>query len=141
MTTMNLIDQERLPGRYADLVGMYMPRAIRGEREYDEAQGWIDRLVGIAHPTRGQREYLDTLTVLLEDYERRHESWGASDISPLDTLRALMEDHQMSASDLGRILGDRSLGTRVLSGERKLSKAHIRKLAEHFAVSPALFLE
>lgn len=46
----------------------------------------------------------------------------------------------MNASDLGKLLGDRSLGSRILNGQRGLSKNHIRILAGHFSVSPALFL-
>ena len=46
----------------------------------------------------------------------------------------------MSESDLGRLPGDRSLGHRLLAGERSLSKAHIRRLADLFAVSPSVFL-
>ena len=47
----------------------------------------------------------------------------------------------MSASDLGRLLGDRSLGPRILNGDRALSKAHIKILANHFNVSPAVLLD
>jgi hypothetical protein len=32
------------------------------------------------------------------------------------------------------------LETRVLSGERELSKAHVRKPAEHFKLNPGYFL-
>ena len=46
----------------------------------------------------------------------------------------------MSESDLGRLLGDRSLGHRILAGERELSKAHIRTLAAHFRLNPAALL-
>ncbi len=46
----------------------------------------------------------------------------------------------MVASDLGRMLGDRSLGHRILTGQRELSKAHIRILAERFALNPGALL-
>ena len=36
--------------------------------------------------------------------------------------------------------GSSGLASLILQGKRQLSKAHIRKLAEHFRVSPALFL-
>jgi HTH-type transcriptional regulator/antitoxin HigA len=52
----------------------------------------------------------------------------------------LMEMSGMSESDLGRLLGERSLGNAVLSGRRSLSKSHIRALADHFKVSADLFL-
>ena len=63
-----------------------------------------------------------------------------SQLTPLDALKALLAEHGMSASDLGRLLGNRTLGTPILSGRRALSKAHIKKLAEHFKVEPGLFL-
>ena len=46
----------------------------------------------------------------------------------------------MSASDLGRLLGNRTLGAALLAGRRNLSKAHIKKLGEHFKVESGLFL-
>jgi antitoxin component HigA of HigAB toxin-antitoxin module len=47
----------------------------------------------------------------------------------------------MNSSKLGELLGNnRSLGAKILRGERQLSKAHIRILAERFKVNPALFL-
>ena len=55
-------------------------------------------------------------------------------------IRSLLKERGMSASDLGRLLGDRSLGHRVLTGERELSKAHIRVLADHFSLDPAVLL-
>ena len=51
-----------------------------------------------------------------------------------------MEGHDMSASDLGRLLGNRELGPAILRGDRQLSKKHIQILSKHFAVSSDLFL-
>jgi antitoxin component HigA of HigAB toxin-antitoxin module len=45
-----------------------------------------------------------------------------------------------SASDLGRLLGNRGLGSLLLTGKRGLSKTHIRKLSEHFKVPANYFL-
>ncbi len=59
---------------------------------------------------------------------------------PLTTLKYLMDQNGMRATDLGRLLGNRGLASLILHGRRQLSKAHIRKLSEHFKVSPALFL-
>ena len=61
-------------------------------------------------------------------------------MTPIELLRSLMEEHGMNESGLGRLPGDRSLGHRVLSGERELSKAHIRTLADHFALDPSALL-
>ena len=58
----------------------------------------------------------------------------------MGNLTFLMEQHQMNASDLGRLLGQRELGSKLLREERQLSKTMIVKLADHFHVSPAYFL-
>ena len=47
----------------------------------------------------------------------------------------------MSESDLGRLMGKRSLGNAVLSGRRAASKSHIRILADYFKVMPICFCE
>jgi len=77
---------------------------------------------------------------LVEAYDKERYSIDPSGVTPIDLLRSLMEDHAMSASDLGRLLGNRSLGSLILNGRRQLSKAHIKKLSEHFGLSPAAFL-
>jgi antitoxin component HigA of HigAB toxin-antitoxin module len=46
----------------------------------------------------------------------------------------------MTQAELGRLLENRSLASQILNGHRQLSKTHIRKLADHFKVSPAVFL-
>ncbi len=46
----------------------------------------------------------------------------------------------MNVSDLGKVLGNKTAASLVLSGKRELSKAHIRKLAARFKVDPGLFL-
>jgi antitoxin component HigA of HigAB toxin-antitoxin module len=51
----------------------------------------------------------------------------------------MLNEQDMGASDLGRLLGNRPLGSAILRGERELSKAHIRILADHFKVSTDLF--
>jgi antitoxin component HigA of HigAB toxin-antitoxin module len=53
----------------------------------------------------------------------------------------MLQERGMNASDLGRPLGNRGLGSAILRGERQLSKAHIRVLADYFKVSTDLFIE
>ena len=128
-----------MPKRFDDLVRMYPPRAIHDRVEYDNAQEIIDRFTSVPQLKKGQQEYLETITILFAAYEQQHEPIKTGDISGLDALKYLMEQNQMTASDLGRLLGDRSLGSRILRGERELGKTHIRTLCERFKVSADLF--
>jgi HTH-type transcriptional regulator/antitoxin HigA len=83
---------------------------------------------------------MDIMLPVVEAYEARHHAMDTSDIGPLDLLRSLLEDHAMTAADLGRLLGNRSLGSAILRGERKLSKSHIKTLAERFKLNPGAFI-
>ena len=131
---------EKLPTSFAELVRLYPPQAIHDEIGYANTQEMIDRLTSLPKLTAGQSEYLETLTILFEAYETEHERIDTSRLSPLQLLRFLLESNDLSASDLGRLLGNRELGTKILNGSRQLSKAHIRKLAERFKVDAGLFL-
>ena len=132
---------KKLPARLHDLVRLHPPQAIHDPAGYARTQEWIDRLTDQPKLSRDQMIYLDTLTVLLEAYEAEIESMDDLPLDPVDALRTLMQDRGMSASELGRLLGNRELGGKVLRRERSLSKANVVLLASHFHVSPALFLE
>jgi hypothetical protein len=64
-------------------------------------------------------------------------SWRGT---PLQRLQYLAEQAGLSASDLGRLLGNRGMGSLLLTGKRGLSKTHIRTLAQHFKVRADYFL-
>ena len=60
-------------------------------------------------------------------------AWGAVRETEIDR-DFRKKQNGLSASDLGRILGHRELGSRILRGERGLSKRNIQKLADYFKV-------
>lgn len=130
----------KLPGRFEDLAAILPPRAIADEVDYDNTIEMLDRLTSIPRLTKGQEQYLETLSVLMAAYESERHAIETDDLAPLEVLRHLLESNDMSASQLGELLGNRSLGSKILRGDRELSKSHIRILAKRFGVSPALFL-
>jgi HTH-type transcriptional regulator/antitoxin HigA len=131
---------DKLPAAFADLVRLLPPQAIHDEIGYSNTQEMIDRLTSLPRLTTRQAEYLETLTILFEAYETEHERIDTRKLSPLDMLRFLLESNGMSGSDLGRLLGTRELGPKILNGSRQLSKGHIRRLADRFRVDAGLFL-
>ena len=52
-----------------------------------------------------------------------------------------MVEHEMSAADPGKILGERTLGSKILRGQRKLGVTYAKILAKHFAVDIGLFVD
>jgi HTH-type transcriptional regulator/antitoxin HigA len=127
---------------YMALIRRFPLHPLRDDKDYDAAAEVLDRLAvrpeGSLSP--GERDYFETLIMLVEAYDEQHANLAAPDLSPLDMLKYLMEQSGMTTADLGRLLGNRGLASLILHGRRGLSKTHIRKLASHFKVSPALFL-
>ena len=129
-----------MPEAFDALNAMHPLRPISDAVDLGNAQELVDALAVLKKRTKDQADYLETLSTLIEKYEAEQGAFDDDDVSVIDVLKTLMEGHDMSASDLGRLLGNRELGAAILRGDRQLSKAHMIKLAEHFAVSPALFL-
>lgn len=134
-----LSKHESIPKSYTKLVALFMPRPLHDEVDYRNALNMLDAMAGFKL-NADQEDYFDAITTFVEKYESQHHAIDGSKMTPVQLIRSLMEEHGMSAADLGRLLGDRSLGHRILNGERELSKVHIRVLAEHFSLNPAALL-
>lgn len=137
-TSTGTIRFDDLPTTYEGLVRLHMPRPIHDQVELENATELIDLMAGHDLST-DQEDYLDLLSDLVAKYEEDASPIGKGG-SPNEVLTWLIEEHDMSVTELGKLLGDRSLGSRMLSGERSLSKSHIKTLAEHFKISPAAFI-
>ena len=131
-----------VPDDYLELVRAFPLRPIRNDRMAARAWEMIERLAPIDENklTPGQADYLYVLSNLVDEYDRSHHPVEAAELDGVDYLQHLMEQTAMNASDLGRLLGNRTLGATILRRERQLSKTHVMKLAEHFKVEPGLFL-
>ena len=138
-TKLGLRPFTKMPTTFAGLCRLLPPRPIRDETDYTNAMEVLDALVG--HKlNQDQRDYLEVLTTLVRAYEDTHHAIDTSTVSSLDSLKFLLEQNGMNASELGTLLGNRSLGSKILRGERDLSKTHLRILANRFKVDAGLFL-
>lgn len=141
MSVAKRTDPLKLPREFAALVRLLPPRAIADAVQYDETREMIDRLMASGRLVSDQRDYLETLVQLVEAYESEREAIEVADLSGLDSLRHMMAEHGMNASQLARVLGVHvTMGSKILKGERSLTVEHVKTLAAHFGVGPALFL-
>jgi len=131
---------KRMPADYAELVALFPLRPLSDEVDYDNALEVAESLVGRVDLSEDQADYLDVLTDIIQKYESQRHAVGGGG-SSLTTLKRMLKEQGMTGSDLGRLLGNRPLGGAILRGERKLSKTHIRILADHFKVSTDLFFD
>jgi len=141
MSTRTTHDTDRLPGRFEELVRLMPPQAIVDDESYDNTVEMVDRLMANGRLTKGQALYLETLTQLVEHYDAEHYAIDTSGLSGLDSLKHLLGENAMSATDLAKLLGvHASMGSKLLKGERQLTAGHMRKLGDHFKVDPSLFM-
>jgi HTH-type transcriptional regulator/antitoxin HigA len=129
-----------VPRTYEALCRVHLPRPIHDKIDLDNATEIVDFLAG--HGLNAdQEDYLDLLSDLVEEYEAKHASFNPRRQSGIATLSYLLEENGLNASDLSRILGaDRTLGAKILRGERALTVDHMKKLGRRFAVDPGIFL-
>ena len=129
-----------VPDVWIDLLtGLYDLRPIHAKKEYEKALKALKTIMRVPNRNLDQNDYMKQLANTIADYEaQKYRIENKHD--PVGNLKFLIEQHNMSSSDLGRLLGNRSLGSLILNGHRALSKEHIRKLSEHFNVNPSVFL-
>jgi len=62
------------------------------------------------------------------------------DVTGLDLVKHLLEANDLTASDLGRILGHRESGSKMLRADRQISKMQAKALGAHFGLQAEMFL-
>jgi HTH-type transcriptional regulator/antitoxin HigA len=130
----------KLPTTYEGLCRLLLPRPIHDHVELDNATELIDAMAGYDLNAE-QEDYLDLLSSLVVDYEENTSPLRKKKLPPVEALKYLLQENRLNASQLAALLGvDRSLGAKIVRGERKLTAEHISKLVKRFAVQAELFL-
>ncbi len=80
---------------------------------------------------------METIGKLIENYEEQ--SFTFNESSAIDTLKYLMEEHNLKQSDLQEI-GSQGVVSEILTGKRILNIEQIKKVSNRFHVSPLVFI-
>jgi len=85
---------------------------------------------------------IDLLELLIEDFDNKtiEEIGNPKDMEPVELLRYLLDENNLSKSDLARQLNvSRQLITEIVNYKRNISKRMVMKLSERFKIKPAAF--
>jgi HTH-type transcriptional regulator/antitoxin HigA len=124
---------------YGKLLARALPRVIKTQAENERIIAELERLDTRGRPLTLEEENLaDLMTMLIRQFEESRYPLGHAE--PIEALRVLMEDRGIRQRDLIPVFGSSSVVSDVLNGKRSISKAHARKLAEHFHVPASLFI-
>ena len=122
---------------WPDIQGIFS--VPHNEKDYIKLVNLLDSVIdevgdNESHPLSS---LMETIGSLIEAYE----SQNIPDIegNPIDTLKALMEEHGLKQSDLAE-LGSQGVISEILSYKRQLNVRQIKLLSKRFNVSPAVFV-
>ncbi|MBW1909809.1 MAG: transcriptional regulator [Deltaproteobacteria bacterium] len=122
---------------WPDIQGIFS--VPHNEKDYIKLVNLLDSVIdevgdNESHPLSS---LMETIGSLIEAYE----SQNIPDIegNPIDTLKALMEEHGLKQSDLPE-LGSQGVISEILSYKRQLNVRQIKFLSKRFNVSPAVFV-
>ena len=122
----------REPEYYAPML------AIRNAKEYDAAVARLNELLDEVgdNPRDPRYRLVDTLSVLIEAYDDEHHK--IPEVSGLDLLKFLMEQHGLAQGDLPEV-GTQGVVSDILHGRRALNVRQIAGLSKRFNLPPGAF--
>jgi antitoxin component HigA of HigAB toxin-antitoxin module len=134
---------QSIPQNWDDLVFEFLRlRPINSDAAHSKAVAILEKLATLPRMNKAQNDYFEVLSDLVAKYENQRWNIDTSEISVVEVLHSFMEEHNMNASDLGRLIGhDRTLGHKILTGKRRLTTEQIKILAHTFKVTTDLFIE
>jgi len=131
------------PGKqYIDLVMKFPLLKIKNETHLDRALEMVDEILALdrkAKLTRDGGDYLSALVVLVHAYEQEH--YPSEKVPGVETLKFLMEENNLKQADLAHLFSSKSNLSEILSGKRQISKEQAKRLADHFKLSVAAFID
>lgn len=131
---------------YQILISEFPIKAIQNDEQHTQALGMTERLINFCHKHEADKSvslqdvygYLDTLTALIELYEKKR--FQITKTNPSEMLHYLMKQHDLKQSDLEEELGGQSVVSEILRGKRELNIRQIRGLSKRFNVSATVFI-
>jgi|SRR5215467_15854755 len=129
--------------KYRKLVSRVSPMVINSEAENERILAEIAQLMRRPEGSLSPEEsaLFDLMVKLVEDFEAKAYPIDTSDRTPLDALKFLMEQNELTPAELARQVGvSRGNLTDVLKGRREISKELARELAKRFKLSVAAFI-
>ena len=113
-------------------------RPIENQKDYDKA---LERLEMIFDAKKGTKEgdELEILSILIENYERKHFPIEKPD--PIEAIKFRMEQLGMRQKDLAKIIGFRSRVSEILNKKRKLTIKMIRNISSSLNIPTDILIQ
>ena len=115
-------------------------RPIHNATDYQVAMQEIDVLLAANPvPNSPEEERLELLSILVEDYERKHYPIAPPD-DPVEVILFYMDQRGLTRKDLESYIGDRSRVSDILGRRRSLSISMIRRIHQGLGIPADLLI-
>lgn len=130
-----------MPQNYNELISKYPLKIIKDEKD-NEYYLTIFKEISDIYINRPDLsflgDYLEALAVFIEKFEEM--AYPIPNVSGVDTLKFLMDQHELKQKDLIDIFKTPSITSEILHGKRSFTVEHIKKLSKRFGVKAEAFL-
>ncbi|WP_321346091.1 helix-turn-helix domain-containing protein [uncultured Draconibacterium sp.] len=109
---------------------------IKTEEQYNNYCNTLENLISEVSPALDDE--IELLTLLIEKWDSEHSTFN--DLDPVQLIKSLMEENNMKAVGLAKLLGlSKGTVSKILNYQKGLSKETIRKLSDNFQISQEAF--
>ncbi len=123
---------------YGQLLAEFQPQVITNEAENERAIALAETLANKNNLTFEEEKLLELLITLIEKFEGENYHLGSVS-TPLSRLLFLIEENQLSESDLIKIFATEKILYDVLNNHIEISHELAVKLGKRFKVDPSIF--
>ncbi|MEC4819108.1 MAG: transcriptional regulator, partial [Scytonema sp. PMC 1069.18] len=125
------------PESYGKLLAKYQPKTITTEEENLQALTIAQDLEHRPSRTLEEEMLLELLVTLIEKFEETH--YPIPEGTPHSMLMHLMEARDITTDAIASLFGSSEIALEIINGERSITKAEAKMLAEYFHVDASLF--
>lgn len=125
--------------KYLDLIKRFPLRPLRSDEENEMAGEICDELLdSFDSLSEQEHDYFQVLSKLVEEYESQWQE--EKNVEPRELIVFLLEQNNLTQTDLIPEFGSSSRASEYLAGKRDLSLPQIIKLSKRFKMSPTAFI-
>ena len=113
-------------------------KLIKTEEEYNRALADIEALFD-AEPGTPEGDLLELLVILVDKYE--NEVCPIPEPDPIEAIKFMLEQKQMGAKDLAKIINSQSRASEILNRKRKLTLRMIQLLHTELSIPAEVLIK
>jgi HTH-type transcriptional regulator/antitoxin HigA len=108
-------------------------KVIKSDEQYFDYANRLEELVRNGLDSQEAIDEYELLYLLIHTWDDEHRL--AKEMDPVELIKSLKNDHELSQNDLAEIAGiGKSYISEILNYKKRMSKKVIRNLAEHFKI-------